>query len=95
MACHLYKNLCSLLDQAIDYSLPSWERLSAYALLRQLGMDSKPAESVFHADDPITSKDLILLYLLIYGILLLLGSGKYSIDNMPSKHHTAPATSSL
>jgi putative oxidoreductase len=50
---------------------------------------------IAHANDPITTKDLILLYLLIYSVLLLLGSGKYSIDNMLSKHNTLPTTSSV
>ena len=48
---------------------------------------------IAHADDPITKKDLILLYLLIYSVLLLLGSGKYSIDHMLSKRNTLQAAS--
>lgn len=38
------------------------------------------AAFVAHADDPFGKKEMLLLYLLIYITLLILGSGKYSID---------------
>lgn len=53
------------------------------------------AAFIAHADDPITEKDLILLYLLVYSVLLYLGSGKYSIDNMLRKHNTVKSASSV
>lgn len=51
------------------------------------------AAFIVHADDPITGKDLQLLYLLVYGVLFLLGSGKYSLEYVLSKR-TAPETPS-
>ncbi|MFD2998753.1 DoxX family protein [Pontibacter toksunensis] len=53
------------------------------------------AAFIAHADDPITEKDLILLYLIVYSVLLLLGSGKYSVDHMLRKHSTVKATASV
>lgn len=47
------------------------------------------AAFVAHADDPITEKDLHLLYLLVYGVLLLLGSGKVLLKGT-SLHPTSP-----
>jgi putative oxidoreductase len=38
------------------------------------------AAFVVHADDPFARKEMALLYLLAYIMLLILGSGKYSID---------------
>lgn len=38
------------------------------------------AAFVAHADDPFGKKELPLLYLFIYITVLILGSGKYSID---------------
>ncbi len=35
---------------------------------------------IVHADDPFARKELGLLYLLVYVVLLLMGSGKFSID---------------
>ena len=35
-----------------------------------------------HADDPFARKELGLLYLLVYVILLIMGSGKYSFDRL-------------
>jgi len=36
---------------------------------------------IAHANDPFPKKEMPLLYLLIYVVLLILGSGKYSIDS--------------
>jgi putative oxidoreductase len=44
------------------------------------------ATFIQHADDPFGRKELALLYLLIYVTLLVLGSGKYSIDALISKN---------
>ncbi len=38
------------------------------------------AAFIVHADDPFARKEMALLYLLGYIMLLILGSGKYSID---------------
>jgi putative oxidoreductase len=42
------------------------------------------AAFVAHADDPFGKKEMLLLYILIYITLLVLGSGKYSIDALIS-----------
>jgi putative oxidoreductase len=39
---------------------------------------------VVHADDPFSRMEMGLLYLLIYFTLLVLGSGKYSVDRFIS-----------
>ncbi|HEY0679376.1 MAG TPA: DoxX family protein [Chitinophagaceae bacterium] len=38
------------------------------------------AVTIIHAADPISGKEVALLYLLVYIVLLFAGSGKYSID---------------
>jgi putative oxidoreductase len=38
-----------------------------------------------HADDPFGTKEKPLLFLLIFVVLLVFGSGRYSVDNMISK----------
>lgn len=43
------------------------------------------AAFVAHGADPFGRKELALLYLLIYITLLILGSGKYSVDQVISK----------
>ena len=40
---------------------------------------------VFHINDPFANKELGLLYLVLYLPLLILGSGKYSVDQMINK----------
>jgi putative oxidoreductase len=35
-----------------------------------------------HADDPFSKQEMGLHYLLTYIMLLIMGSGKYSIDNL-------------
>jgi len=42
---------------------------------------------VVHADDPFGNKELALFYLLIYLVLLILGSGRYSIDYQISRRN--------
>ena len=38
-----------------------------------------------HADDPFASKEKALLYLICYLVILVMGSGKYSVDKLISK----------
>ena len=40
------------------------------------------AAFVTHGADPIGKKELALLYLISYGVLLVAGSGKYSVDHL-------------
>ncbi|MBZ5856117.1 DoxX family protein [Flavihumibacter profundi] len=44
-----------------------------------------------HAADPFAIKELAVLYLVAYIILLLKGSGKYSIDNLLTQRLQKPA----
>lgn len=37
-----------------------------------------------HSDDPFTKQEMGLHYLLVYTLLLITGSGKYSLDNLIS-----------
>lgn len=41
---------------------------------------------IVHAADPFVNKELGLLYLLIYLVLLVVGAGKYSIDQLISRN---------
>jgi len=43
------------------------------------------AAFVVHGADPFKKKELALVYMLVYLALFLLGSGKFSIDNMIKK----------
>ncbi len=49
------------------------------------------AAFVAHADDPFGKKELPLLYLFIYTVLLLTGAGKYSVDGLLSQRRAATA----
>jgi putative oxidoreductase len=40
------------------------------------------AACIVHASDPFAKKELPLLYLLIYLVILTLGAGKYSLDRL-------------
>jgi len=40
---------------------------------------------IHHADDPFARKELGLMYLLIYIVILIMGSGKYAIDRFIRK----------
>ncbi len=44
-----------------------------------------------HADDPFGKKELPLLYLFSYSLLLLAGAGKYSVDGLLSQRRAATA----
>ena len=44
------------------------------------------ASLVVHGDDPFSSKEKALMFLLIYVALFLIGGGKYSIDNYIKKN---------
>jgi putative oxidoreductase len=48
------------------------------------------AAVIVHADDPFGRKELPLLYLLIYTLLSLAGSGKYSVDHLIGKPYDKP-----
>jgi len=43
------------------------------------------AAFIAHGDDPFGKKEMSLLYLLIFGILMLVGPGKYSLDRSIQK----------
>ncbi len=49
------------------------------------------AAFVAHADDPFGKKELPLLYLSIYILLLLAGAGKYSVDGLLGQRRVATA----
>ena len=40
---------------------------------------------IHHADDPFERKELGLMYLLIYIVILIMGSGKYALDRFIKK----------
>jgi putative oxidoreductase len=43
------------------------------------------AAFIAHGDDPFSRKELALFYMVVYVVLLLTGSGKYSADSLISK----------
>ncbi|MFN2396520.1 MAG: DoxX family protein [Bacteroidales bacterium] len=43
------------------------------------------AAFVVHADDPFQRKELGLMYLLVYIVLIITGSGRYSVDRLIRK----------
>jgi putative oxidoreductase len=43
------------------------------------------AAFIAHGDDPFNRKELALFYIVVYVVLLLLGSGKYSLDRLISR----------
>lgn len=43
---------------------------------------------VVHGADPIDVKEMAILYLLFYLLLLVTGSGKFSVDNLISKNQS-------
>ncbi len=47
------------------------------------------AATIIHAADPFAAKELALMYLLAYIVLLFAGSGKYSIDFLLSRKNMA------
>jgi len=56
-------------------------RLAAIPLIATMSI----ASFISHADDPFGSKEKALLYLVIYIVLFLIGSRKYSIDRLIGK----------
>jgi putative oxidoreductase len=52
-------------------------RLAAIPLIINMGV----AFFIFHAQDPFKAKELALIYLFLFVILLITGSGKYSLDH--------------
>jgi putative oxidoreductase len=56
-------------------------RLASIPLMITMGV----AAFITHGADPFARKELAILYLLFYLILLVLGSGKYSMDHLLTK----------
>ena len=56
-------------------------RLAVVPLMVTMGV----AAFIVHGDDPFKKKELALIYLVAYLVLLLSGSGKYSLDRMLSR----------
>jgi putative oxidoreductase len=52
-------------------------RLAAIPLIINMAV----AFFIFHAQDPFQTKELALVYLLIFTTLLITGSGKYALDH--------------
>jgi putative oxidoreductase len=67
---------CSIL---IGFGL--FTRLAALPLIITMAV----AAFIAHAGDPFKQKELALIYLVIYIVLLIIGSGKYSVDYFISK----------
>jgi putative oxidoreductase len=61
---------------AILVVLGLWTRLALIPLMIAMFV----AAMVFHAKDPIGDKESSLSYLILYYVLFLLGSGRYSLD---------------
>lgn len=70
--------LCSVL-----IGLGLFTRLAAIPLIITMMV----AAFIAHAPDPFGRKEMALLYMLIYITLLVLGSGKYSLDYLMSKRY--------
>jgi putative oxidoreductase len=56
-------------------------RLAAFPLIITMAV----AAFIVHAGDPFKQKELSLMYLILYIVLFIIGSGKYSVDNFISK----------
>ncbi|MBI3259675.1 MAG: DoxX family protein [Ignavibacteriae bacterium] len=56
--------------------------LASRAFLIPLIINMSVAGFIFHVNDPFGKKEMAFLFLLVYLILFVLGSGKYSIDRM-------------
>ncbi|TNF43386.1 MAG: DoxX family protein [Bacteroidetes bacterium] len=56
-------------------------RLAAFPLIITMAV----AAFIVHAEDPFKQKELALIYLVLYIVLLFIGSGKYSVDYFISK----------
>ncbi|CAM4139495.1 DoxX family protein [Gillisia hiemivivida] len=64
--------ICSLL---IAFGLAT--RLAAFILLFTMAF----AFFVIHAEDPFQTKELALIYLVVYIFIVIVGSGKYALDH--------------
>ena len=62
---------------AILLGLGLGTRLAAIPLIINMSV----AFFIFHAQDPFKAKELALVYLLIFTVLLITGSGKYALDH--------------
>ena len=56
-------------------------RLAVIPLIITMGVAAFHA----HASDPFGTKEKPLLFLIVYGFLLVFGSGKYSVDKLISR----------
>jgi putative oxidoreductase len=56
-------------------------RLAAFPLIITMAV----AAFMVHAGDPFKQKELSLIYLILYIVLFIIGSGKYSVDYFISK----------
>jgi len=56
-------------------------RLAAFPLIITMAV----AAFIVHAGDPFKQKELSLMYLILYIVLFIIGSGKYSVDYFISK----------
>ncbi|HSM47823.1 MAG TPA: DoxX family protein [Draconibacterium sp.] len=56
-------------------------RLAAFPLIITMAV----AAFIVHAGDPFKQKELSLMYLILYIVLFIIGSGKYSVDSYISK----------
>jgi putative oxidoreductase len=56
-------------------------RMASAALIFTMAV----AVFMVHADDPFARKELGLIYMLVYIVLLITGSGKYSLDRLVRK----------
>lgn len=56
-------------------------RLASISLIFTMAV----AVFMVHANDPFARKELGLIYLLVYIVLLIMGSGKYSVDRYISR----------
>lgn len=61
-------------------------RLAAIPLMITMAV----AAFIAHAPDPFNRKEMALLYLLIYIFLFVVGSGKFSVDQLISKQNSKP-----
>ena len=59
-----------------------WTRLATIPLMITMLV----ALLLFHGADPFSTKELALLYLLVYMGLFITGSGRFSVDNLMKKN---------
>lgn len=56
-------------------------RLAAFSLAFTMAV----AAFIVHADDPFNRVELALMYLMVYIVLMITGSGRFSIDKLIGK----------